>query len=333
MKALLYTAPFTLKLEDLPIPALANGDVLVRVCAVGICGSDVLGYTGTTGRRIPPLIMGHEAAGVVAELGPGVQDLQVNQRVCFDSTVYCNTCTACANRKFNRCARREVLGVSVPGMKRHGAMAEYVNLPAHSLHPIPDSLSFRHAAMLEPLAIGLHAVCRAPGLDRKRVLIIGAGTIGLCVLQAVCLQDPREVIVTDLNAHRLEVARHIGAGVTEIPADYAYEADVTFEAVGIAPTIEAAIRGTQPGGHIVLVGNAAQCPPVDIQAVVAKELILAGTYASGGEYAEALARLTSGQLNPEPLISAKMSLEDGPLAFDRLQQGQSPELIKVLLKP
>ena len=333
MKALLYTAPYTLSHEEVPVPQLAESDVLVRVRTVGICGSDVLGYTGTTGRRIPPLIMGHEAAGIVAEVGRGVKSIPVGQRVCFDSTVFCNACVACTNKMFNRCLRREVLGVSVPGMKRHGAMAEFVRLPAHALHAMPESLSFRHAAMLEPLAIGLHAVSRGPGLANSRILIIGAGTIGLCVLQAVCLQNPRQVIVTDLSAHRLEVARDLGADVAEEPHDYSYEADVTFEVVGIAPTIDAAIQGTKSGGCVVLVGNAAQCPPVDIQAVVAKELTLTGTYASGGEYAEALARLSCGELNPEPLISGEMPLQDGAEAFARLEKRTDPGLIKVLLKP
>ena len=190
MNALVYTGPLQLELREVATPVPGNGEVLVRVHSVGICGSDVLGYTGVTGRRIPPLIMGHEAAGVVAESGEGADACETGTRVCFDSTISCRRCPACDSGRTNRCPQKEVLGVSIPGMKRQGAMAEYVRLPVHALYPVPDSVPLDHAAMLEPLAIGLHAVNRSTIEPGMRVLIVGAGTIGLCVLQAVLLRAP-----------------------------------------------------------------------------------------------------------------------------------------------
>ena len=191
MKALLYTEPFHFDYTDVPAPEVEPDDVLVRVQAVGICGSDVQGYTGKTGRRLPPLIMGHEAAGIVETTGAHVAGIAPGDRVCFDSTVYCNQCEACRQRRYNRCVSRQVLGVSVPGMKHHGAMAELVRLPCWAVVAMPQELSFTEAALLEPVSIGLHAVSRGEIAPGETVVIIGAGTIGLFVLQAARHQGAR----------------------------------------------------------------------------------------------------------------------------------------------
>ena len=140
MKALLYTEPYHLEFTDVPEPRAGEDEVLVRVKACGICGSDVQGFTGKTGRRIPPLIMGHEAAGIVEGFGKNVRDFGKGDRVCFDSTVYCNKCEPCRAGRYNRCKRRQVLGVSVPQFRRHGAFAEYVAVPSWIVAKIPDTM-------------------------------------------------------------------------------------------------------------------------------------------------------------------------------------------------
>ena len=162
MKALLYTKPYTFEYTDVPDPAVGDDDVLVRVKACGICGSDVAGHTGKTGRRLPPLIMGHEAAGVVERVGRNVRDFAPGDRICFDSTVYCNQCPACKQGLFNRCVKRQVLGVSVPEFKRQGAFAEFVVVPHWICAKLPDNMSFVQAALLEPASIGTHAASRPP---------------------------------------------------------------------------------------------------------------------------------------------------------------------------
>ena len=156
-----------------------DDDVLIRVKACGICGSDVQGFTGKTGRRIPPLIMGHEAAGIIENVGKNVKGFEKDDRVCFDSTVYCNKCQPCRKGFYNRCENRQVLGVSVPSFKRQGAFAEYVAVPWWIVSKIPDDLSFIHAAFLEPVSIAMHAVNRASISRSDNIVIIGAGTIGL----------------------------------------------------------------------------------------------------------------------------------------------------------
>jgi L-iditol 2-dehydrogenase len=162
MKALVLEQYKVLKLIDMPIPAFGPGDLLVKVKACGICGSDVHGYDGSTGRRLPPIVMGHEAAGVVEAVGDDVKDIQPGDRVTFDSTVYCGNCFFCSRGQLNLCDNRQVLGVSTPEFKRHGAFAEYVSVPRRISYKLPDALSFEHAALIEAVSIAVHGVNRTP---------------------------------------------------------------------------------------------------------------------------------------------------------------------------
>ncbi|MDE2771553.1 MAG: alcohol dehydrogenase catalytic domain-containing protein [Bacteroidota bacterium] len=330
MRALVYKGAFQIDLQQVPDPRPLPHEVLVRIDAVGICGSDVHGYTGTTGRRLPPLIMGHEAAGRVAEPANG---FEAGEEVCFDSTVGCTECSECASGQVNRCTKRTVFGVSTPRFRRDGAMADFVCVPAHVLRRVPDGLPLNIAAMFEPLSVGSHAVRRGGNAQNARVLIIGAGMIGLSILLCVQLQEPSEIIVIEPHENRKAMARQIGADRVLDPENSAQtiDADLTFEAVGASSTVAQAIHHTKPGGRIVLVGNTSQHPPVDVQRIVAKELTLTGTYANAGEYDEIINLVSRQQLDPSPLISTTLPLEDGPEAFDRLYRQAEPEWIKVLL--
>jgi L-iditol 2-dehydrogenase len=258
LKALVYTKPYCFEYSDFPEPKAGTDDVLIRVRACGICGSDVHGSTGKTGRRIPPLIMGHEAAGVVEDTGKNVKDLKKGDRVCFDSTVYCNKCGPCRNGFYNRCEHRQVLGVSTPDFKKHGAFAEYVAVPWWIVSKIPENLSFTHAALLEPVSIGMHAANRAPLSTNDTVVVIGAGTIGLLILQAAKLKGARQVFVSDINEFRLGVAKKLGADEIINPdksnlKEIVFEktknegVNVAFEAVGFASTFGDAVSVTKMG--------------------------------------------------------------------------------------
>ena len=344
MKALVHTAPYRLEISDFPVPTLAPTDVLVRVKAVGICGSDVQGYTGTTGRRLPPIILGHEAAGIVEDAGADAPALPRGMRVAFDSTIFCNACEACDRGQYNYCPSREVLGVSIPGMKRHGAMAEFVRLPWWTLVPMPDHLSFTDAALLEPIAISLHAAARGAIAPGETVCIIGAGTIGLFLLQAALLRGAGRIMVFDVNEHRLRVARALGADIAVSPLDTdpsdvvhatteGRGADVSFEVVGIAATLHQAIAATRIGGRVVLVGNLTRSIDLNIPDIVSRELTLRGTYCNAGEYRKAIGLVADGKIETTSIVSATLSLEQGPEAFDRLHGGQEPELIKIILHP
>ena len=343
MKALIYTKPYCLEYSDFPQPAVGDDDVLIRVKACGICGSDVQGFTGKTGRRIPPLIMGHEAAGIIEDVGKNVRDFQRGDRVCFDSTVYCNKCQPCREGLYNRCENRQVLGVSTPTFRRHGAFAEYVAVPWWIVSKIPDDMLFVHAALLEPVSIGMHAANRAPVSADGTVVVIGAGPIGLFILQACKLRKTRKVIVCDINEFRLDVARKLGADevVNPLKSDIKEAifkqtknkgADVTFEAVGFASTFQNAVSVTRTGGHLVVVGNLESKAEFDLQQFVARELTFTGSYASCGEFRDCIKLVASGKISVEPLISDVLPLADGSSAFDRLLKAEE-NLLKIVLEP
>jgi L-iditol 2-dehydrogenase len=343
LKALVYTKPYSLEYSDFPDPVVGDDDVLVRVKACGICGSDVHGFTGKTGRRIPPLIMGHEAAGIVEGFGKNVNGFEKGDRVCFDSTVYCNKCEACRSGLFNRCDRRQVLGVSVPEFKRHGAFAEYIAVPWWIVAKIPDELSFVDAALLEPASIGTHAANRAPISNDDTVVVMGAGTIGLFILQAAKLRGAARVIAVDINDFRLDIAKKLGAEKlinplqSNLPDAILQEtegkgASVTLEAVGYAKTFADAVSITRMGGHVVAVGNLEKKAEFDLQQLVAKEHTFTGSYASSGEFRDCIGLVASGKINVEPLISDVLPLKDGPDAFDRLLKAEE-NLLKIVLEP
>jgi L-iditol 2-dehydrogenase len=322
---------------------MGDDEVLIRVKACGICGSDVHGFTGKTGRRLPPLIMGHEAAGVVENTGKNVDGFVKGDRVCFDSTLYCNRCQPCLNGQFNRCDKRQVLGVSTPEFKRHGAFAEYVSVPWWIVSKIPDNMSFIQASFLEPASIGTHAGNRPPISSDDTVVVIGGGTIGLFVLQAARLRGAAKVIVVDINDFRLGLAVKLGADKVVNPQKFDLReailaetdgkgAEVTFEVVGYAQTFRDGISITKTGGHLIAVGNLEATAEFNLQELVARELTFRGSYASSGEFKKCIGLVASGKINIEPLISDVLPLKDGADAFDRLYKAEE-DLLKIVLEP
>jgi len=217
MKALVLKEYGRLVIEEVPKPVLQPDEVLVRVRACGICGSDVHGMDGSTGRRIPPLIMGHEASGEIAETGPQVRGWKPGDRVTFDSTVYCGKCWHCRRGEINLCDDRRVLGVSCAEYRRHGAFAEFVAVPERILYRLPDSLAFEQAALVEAVSVAVHAVERAPLPVNASVAVVGAGMIGLLVIQVLRIKGCGAIIAIDVDGGRLELARRLGA-TAAVPA-------------------------------------------------------------------------------------------------------------------
>lgn len=342
MKSLLLSAYNHLEIIDLPTPAIGSGEVLVRVQACGICGSDVHGYDGSSGRRIPPIIMGHEAAGTVAGFGSEVSNLFIGDRVTFDSTVFCGQCGYCARGEINLCDRRQVIGVSCADYRRHGAFAEYVAVPRRIIHRLPEGISFTEAAMLEAVSVALHAVRISPVSGGETALVIGAGMIGLLLLQAAHIAGCSRVLIADIDQTRLNLARQVGAEevlhasgvdlVTEIQRLTHGGVDLVFEAVGRNETVSAAIDCTRKGGCVTLVGNIAPEVTLPLQKVVTRQIRLQGSCASSGEYPQAIDLISRGAIQVSPLITAVESLEEGPRWFQRLHD-REPNLMKVVLTP
>ncbi len=343
MQALLLTKYGKLDVVSMDRPAIGPNDVLLRVAACGICGSDVHGYDGTSGRRIPPIVMGHEAAGTIVEVGANAEPSLVGKRVTFDSTVYCGRCEACRRGQVNLCPERRVLGVSCGDYRQHGAFAEFVAVPQHILYSLPAELPFEHAAMIEPASIALHAVARLNVAKGESAVVIGSGMIGLLTIQALRIAGCSQVIAVDLDDSRLALASKLGASETMNPkktdvvsavieSTGGAGTDIAVEAVGNAPALTTAIACVRRGGRVGLIGNLAAEVPFPLQSVVTRELTLIASCASAGEYPRAIELIASGAINVAPLISAVAPLSEGQQWFDRLHAAE-PGLMKVVLKP
>ena len=343
MRALLLSDYKTLSVVDMPTPEIGDADALVRVRACGICGSDIHGYDGSTGRRIPPLVMGHEAAGVVERVGRGVHGFKAGDRVTFDSTVSCGTCDYCRHGHINLCDNRTVLGVSCGDYRRHGAFAEYVAVPSRILYRLPDELPFERAALIEAVSIALHAVGRQAPKPDDTAVVIGSGMIGILIIQILVHKGSRNIVAVDIDPQKLALARRMGATGTLNPKEHdgpagvrdmtgGRGADVSFEVVGHSDTVRSAIRSLRKGGTAVLVGNLSPTVDVPLQEVVSREISLLGSCASSGEIPECIDLLARGIVDVDPIISLKASLDEGPAVFARLYDGDST-LMKVVIQP
>ena len=339
MRALLLDAERHLTLVDMPVPVLERpDDVLVRVRAVGICGSDLHGYLGHSGRRVPPLVMGHEATGEVVAVGAGVRRLQPGSRVATNTVAACGRCRPCLAGERSLCEQRRILGMDAPG-----AYAEYVVWPEHSLPELPDGLSYDAGALAEPLAVALHGVNMAGIGPGDVVFIAGGGPIGVLVHLLVRLAGAGRIIVSDLHPARLESARALGADVVvdardEDPVAVAREhtggsgVDVAVEAVGAAVTAQQSIDAVRNAGTVVWLGNSADRIEIGMQSVVTRNLTIRGSYGmTGAEFEHALELLAGGHLPIGEIVNRYATLDEGPALFEELLA--SPATIKCVLRP
>jgi len=342
MKALLLSKYKHLEIADLPEPKAGPGEVLVRVAACGICGSDVHGYDGSSGRRIPPIVMGHEAAGRIVALGPGVSEFAEGDRVTFDSTIYCGTCGYCRRGEINLCDNRQVLGVPCGDYRRAGAFAEFVAVPSRIVYRLPDNLPFEEAAMLEAVSVAVHAVSLAQASGKSPALVVGAGMIGLLIVQVLRAAECSTIFVADIDDSRLRLAQEVGAHTAlSAKLDVAAQVekltggagvDVAIEAVGQTDSVKAAIESVRKGGTVVLVGNIAPEVTLPLQKVVTRQIRIQGSCASSGEYPRAIELLARGVIQVKKLITAVAPLAEGPQWFERLY-AREPSLMKVVLTP
>jgi L-iditol 2-dehydrogenase len=343
MKALVLEEYNQLIYKEMPDPKIGPDDVLVEIKASGICGSDVHGMDGSTGRRIPPLVMGHEAAGIIREAGSDVKDLHSGQRVTFDSTVYCGTCYYCRRGDINLCDNRRVLGVSCDDYRQHGTFAEFVAIPRHIIYPLPQKIDFEQSAMVEPCSVAFHAVAITPLMLNDTAVVVGAGIIGLLVIQALRNAGCGQIIAVDLEAERLELARKLGADTGLNPAreDVVPRiremtdkrgADVAFDAVGINASLKTALNGLRKGGQLTLIGNLRPEVDLALQRVVTGEITVRGSCASRGDYPACLEMIARGAITVDALISATAPLAEGAQWFKRLYDKEKG-LIKVVLRP
>ncbi|MGA2546575.1 MAG: galactitol-1-phosphate 5-dehydrogenase [Rectinemataceae bacterium] len=337
MRGLVYYGPEHLEMAQLPDPEAAEGEVLLKVKATGICGSDLHGYLGKTGRRIAPMVMGHEFAGEVLELGPKVKGFNIGDRVVVQPVIFCGKCEPCKRGATNLCGNKKLFGV----MDLNGSMADFISVPQRLLYRLPENIDYLSGAMIEPLAVAYGAT-RKVDVRGKDVLIVGSGTIGLLLLQIVVASGPHMVAMSDVNDFRLGLAKKLGADHTINPGreDFAKSIgemtekkgfDVAFEAVGITPTVQQAMSSLKMEGSCVWVGNSEKDITLNMQEVVTKVLRIFGTYTyTHAEFGEALDMVKRGKVDMAPLISRVAPLEQGPEMF-KLQTKTPGSLVKIIL--
>lgn len=344
MKALVLEEYGKFVLEDVEKPTPTGNEVLIKVMACSVCGSDVHGMDGSTGRRKPPIIMGHEASGIIVGLGPDVKEYKEGDRVTFDSTIYCNECDMCKAGKVNLCKNRKVLGVSCDEYKMNGAFAEYVVIPEHVLYRLPDSVTYQQAAMVEPLSVAYHGMTRTQVKAGDTVMIVGIGTIGILALQIAKSMGAGKLIAVDVDDVRLQMASENGAdlcvnsrkegALSEILSGTmdGDGVDVAVDCTGIQATFDLCLDASKLDGKVVLIGNVAPNIDMRLQTVVTHQLSLFGSCASAGEYPDCLRLIAEGKVRVEPMISASVGLEEGNEYIHKLYN-REPGYYKVVLLP
>ena len=338
MKALVYEGPRQMPIREYPECFPKAGEVKIKVKYCGICGSDVHGYTGASGRKIPPMIMGHEFSGVITEVGEGVTKFKVGDRVAVQPVQYCGECEFCRSGNMNICANRRGLGV----LDVDGAFTEYICMHERYVFGLADTVTDAEGSLLEPLAVAYHAVGHAQPLEGKNVLIAGTGAIGLLILMLVKANNAAKIVVTDLSEDRLALAREFGADIAINPVEQDLDAvlkeagirdniDVAIECVGATPTCQQTVDFVKIQGRIVWVGNAAKMVTINMQSIVTREVSIAGTYAFTEEdFAGALKLLEQKKIPAERIVSRIVKLEDTVAAFEDLTKGAGKD-IKILV--
>lgn len=343
MKALQLVEYNRFEYRDVPDPQPAEGEALIRVRAVGICGSDVHGMDGSTGRRIPPVVMGHEASGEVVATGSRVSRIREGDRVTFDSTIYCGECYYCRRGEINFCENRRVLGVSADAYRQDGAFADYVVVPERSVYRVPAEVSYEHAAMVEPLSIAMHSIELTPHETADPAVVVGAGMIGLLVVQLLRVAGYGTIIAVDIDDYKLEQAAQLGADhvVNSAKQDlWPVVAESTegrgvcsaFDAVGIQESLNTAVEAVRRGGTITVIGNLSPKVEAPLQYLVTRQIRVQGSNASAGEYPACLELIKRSAVNLDALISAVVPLSQGAEWFRKLYNNEE-NLIKVILTP
>ena len=305
MKSLVWTKPAWMEIQEAEVPSIEDHEVLIKVDAVGICGSEIEGYLGHNSLRVPPLTMGHEFSGTIAQVGKQAGGLSVGKRVTVNPLLSCGHCNSCRKGLVQLCAERAIVGIHRPG-----AFAEYVNVPASAVHVIPDDLGEYRAALAEPLACSLRAARRAmENHPFANVVVFGAGTIGLLSFLVADILGAGKIIVVDTNEARLQTPASLGAHGIVNPKEPGYiqkikEAmgpsgiDVIIDAAGFGPTRSAAVELINPGGTIMNIGLGIDQTQIPINVCIRNEISILGSFSYHmQDFHDSLELLKSGKIN------------------------------------
>jgi len=336
MKAAVWFGGKDIRIEDKPKPEIKDDEVLINVKAASICGADLHAYKGLSKRRKPPLIMGHEFSGEVTQVGKKVKKLSKGDRVAVEPIISCGRCKPCKQGKRNVCENRRLIG-----LHSSGAFAEYVAVPEIKCYKLPEKISFEEAALIEPLAVAVHAINITPIKKEDNIVIIGSGTIGLMVLQVARNINSGKIIVTGHRDYLLEEAKKLDANqvintnendpVKSIRSIY-NGADVVFEAVGRQDTVQQALSMLTSGGCVTIIGMLEDKMELDMLNVTVKEIEIRGSYGyKSDDFKQALNLVSSGKIKVKPFITHVFQLKDIVKGFDALA-GKKENVIKVVIK-
>lgn len=333
----------TLETEDVEMPAVGEDDVLVKVTAAGICGSDLHGFLDDEGTaRRDGLIMSHEAAGIVETVGKNVSGLMPGARVTIDPQITCGACVPCQHGWISICDHKRVVGSSLRGFAQ-GAFAEYLAVHQRQVFQVPADVSDEEAAMIEPLSNAIHVVNRAEIKLGDTVVIFGAGTLGLCMTQAARLAGTGTLIVSDTSDFRLGLAKELGADVILNPTrtnvtdevlsrTHGQGADVVIESVGIDATYQEAIRSVRKRGRIMFFGAVQDLVTLQLLPILHKELSLIGCTGANAETAIAIDLVAQGKINVSKIVTHTFSLDRAQEAIDVLSTPGN-QAVKVQVVP
>jgi L-iditol 2-dehydrogenase len=337
MQAAVMYKPGDIRLEEVPKPEPKKGEALLRIAAVGVCGSDIPRML-TKGAHRMPIICGHEFSGEIVEVGEEVSGFDIGELVGVAPMLPCRVCDQCTTGNFSRCRNYDYFG-----SRRDGAYAEFVAAPVGNLLKAPKGTDPRAIAMTDPASIALHAVWKAPPTMGERGAVVGCGPIGLFAIQWMRLMGCTDIVAIDLASAKLEQAREAGATQTflshEAPADLT--CDLIVEAAGVPPSINLAARLAAPGGHVVFIGIPVGDVPLDnktFQHFLRQEVSLHGAWNSfsppfpGKEWTVSLAALADGTLKWEFMITHELPLRDLPRMFETIR-GRNEHFSKVMFRP
>lgn len=336
MKAAVWQGPRQVSVGDIAIPRISSDEVLVRVKACGICGSDLHAYEGLSARRTPPLVLGHEFTGIVEEVGKDVKTLRVDDRVVVNPIIHCGACKQCLMGMHNECKNRTVLGLNRPG-----AFARLISVPYDRCFELPENVSFEEGALTEPLSVSLHAANIVPVQLSDTIAVMGSGIIGSLLIQLLNLKGSTDIAAIDISDSRLAFAKKIGAKIiiNSQQSDPVHEAmrwtdnsgvDVVFEAVGIQQTVVQAMRMLDNCGKMVLVGLLQRSAEIDIMNLTAKELRLVGAYVYlDHEFKTAISLIADRRVDVKAMISHTLRLDRIAEGFEAMARGEAMKVIVV----
>jgi len=325
MKRATMTAPGQIQIDETVAPTPGPGQVLLRIQRIGVCGSDIHVFHGKHPYTSYPVVQGHEFSALVAAVGPGVQGIEVGNKVTAMPQIVCGKCGPCLRGDEHICDALRVQGFQAPGCAQ-----ELWVTAADKIVKLPDHFSFEQGALVEPISVAVHAIQRAGKLAGRRAVVLGAGPIGNLVGQAARAAGAR-VLITDLSEHRLEIARRCGLSETSNPArEELKEAsqrvfgaegfDLAFECVGVEATLDAAVSNLAKGGTLIVVGVFGDKPRVDLGLVQDRELRISGTLMyQRPDYEQAVAWIASGDIVTEPLMSEHFAFSDYLQAYHHIE--------------